>query len=782
MASLPESWEWDYDGQRWFYKYKPTGHIQYHFPQEGDEFAAFLDTTANSIEPTPEEQLASKQQLKSTARPTRQTLAPNHGGAEMGSLARPVSDIWDGQGDGEEEGVFQPENFMYLGPGAYTDVSPLAEEEEEAAKRIVAGAQSGAASSGTGVSPMASNNGTPHTKKVEPAEAALTPEKTVETPAPTPAVDRGQSAADQVGSKVPDTEDQAEKVEQQIQDEGDAVPMLGGREIPSELPAPIYNPVGHVAEMPTEQTPASHIELHPDPVEIGSGSFLAPVEVLPPTGVAELPETSDPKEEPKITSSVPKRGPTNISIRTQGLKGGSSGANVATPTEVSPGSFKIKRKPRSTPSPVNDATTEPPSSTISNSTTAAVVSQSIPTEPPQGVSKPSVAPSRPPKIPLDKPERPHSVIGTRRTSERSSISDPSVAGLVRSATISSMEVSPLRSRAESRASISTMQSPSPLESRAGSMSSLLPSAYQPTPPTASTASGQSSSEQVQGSYFPKSSPEPSRKVSVSCNSHTPQSLERILEKQDTEVVPPIQSEPKKNDTKTATSTQTAPVRPLLAELEASATPNASAPTTKDEAHDVPPALRPGYLQPSQSGVPSKSFTPWPGRKDPDSQPESRKWTKWFKVPKGTNTSPPDTLRSQWPPQAKSEPPLIPLQNPPARIIDPRQQREPVYPPIAVPGPYSSTRAGSTAPTWSDMKTGYPAQLVPGGMQRPLQPQNTYAPQASPAPASANAVDDNLRPKPLFSTPRTNQTKQGQDHSKWAKNQAADYSGGGWGDE
>ncbi|KAI0023624.1 hypothetical protein F4780DRAFT_58787 [Xylariomycetidae sp. FL0641] len=42
MSGLPEGWESDYDGSRWFYKYKPTGEIQYHFPRDGDEFPEFI--------------------------------------------------------------------------------------------------------------------------------------------------------------------------------------------------------------------------------------------------------------------------------------------------------------------------------------------------------------------------------------------------------------------------------------------------------------------------------------------------------------------------------------------------------------------------------------------------------------------------------------------------------------------------------------------------------------------------------------------------------------------
>lgn len=34
---LPQGWEADYDGSRWFYRYAPTGLTQSKFPKPGDE-------------------------------------------------------------------------------------------------------------------------------------------------------------------------------------------------------------------------------------------------------------------------------------------------------------------------------------------------------------------------------------------------------------------------------------------------------------------------------------------------------------------------------------------------------------------------------------------------------------------------------------------------------------------------------------------------------------------------------------------------------------------------
>ncbi|KAI1327724.1 hypothetical protein F5Y16DRAFT_184423 [Xylariaceae sp. FL0255] len=66
MASIPFGWESDYDGARWFYRYKVTGAIQYHFPQPGDEYAEFLNDDGGDapLKLTPEESLALERENK----------------------------------------------------------------------------------------------------------------------------------------------------------------------------------------------------------------------------------------------------------------------------------------------------------------------------------------------------------------------------------------------------------------------------------------------------------------------------------------------------------------------------------------------------------------------------------------------------------------------------------------------------------------------------------------------------------------------------------------------
>ncbi|KAH6893178.1 hypothetical protein B0T10DRAFT_267246 [Thelonectria olida] len=269
MAGLPEGWEWDYDGKRWFYKYKPTGHIQYHFPKEGDEFPDFVDAAAPVPVLAPEERLESQQQIK------RQTSTSRSGGGSSGSgsnaapgwksrmsaSARPVSSVWEDDNDG----VFQPENFMYLGPGTYTDVSPLAEEEEEAARRVVAGGiedRVDGATPGKGVSPVGSERTTPLVIKGVPVQTEFA------------MGDMMMMAGDSMSGHI--------AVPPTVPEEP-MVPMIDSREVQR-----VFDPIGVIAEMPTDDTAVSRAEVDPEPIEMADNLVLAPIETAVPEGFAEL--------------------------------------------------------------------------------------------------------------------------------------------------------------------------------------------------------------------------------------------------------------------------------------------------------------------------------------------------------------------------------------------------------------------------------------------------------------------------------------------------------------
>ncbi|KAI1495953.1 hypothetical protein F5X99DRAFT_422496 [Biscogniauxia marginata] len=127
MAGLPKGWESDYDGSRWFYRYKPTGLTQFNFPKPGDEFPEFVGIGFGPLDLAPEERLASEQQIK-----RRTSDGSNNAGnvSRAGSNGRKkVTPVEEGYEMGAT-GYFDPDSFMYFGPGGHNDVSPVAGEDD----------------------------------------------------------------------------------------------------------------------------------------------------------------------------------------------------------------------------------------------------------------------------------------------------------------------------------------------------------------------------------------------------------------------------------------------------------------------------------------------------------------------------------------------------------------------------------------------------------------------------------------------------------------------------
>ncbi|KAG5982057.1 hypothetical protein E4U55_002317 [Claviceps digitariae] len=264
MAGLSAKWEWDYDGRRWFYRHMPTGHVQYHFPSEGDEFPEFVFAQAGeeALRLAPEERLESQQQLR---RQTFMAAGSNDGACRalekraegggsvanslgMSARAEPVSVVWED--DDADGAVFQPESLMFLGAGTDADVSPLNEgaeekEEEEAARAVTRGVG-------------------------EEERKHDTSQPVVE--------------ADAASMLLSDTQ---------------PVHILDSREMPLEMLGDVatphrFDPVGIMAEMPAGQTGPEHIERHSNPVEMADHSILTPIETLQytMTHMAELPAKS----------------------------------------------------------------------------------------------------------------------------------------------------------------------------------------------------------------------------------------------------------------------------------------------------------------------------------------------------------------------------------------------------------------------------------------------------------------------------------------------------------
>ncbi|KAI1098402.1 hypothetical protein F4804DRAFT_324848 [Jackrogersella minutella] len=111
MTHLPEGWDADYDGTRWFYRYKATGQTQYHFPRSGDEFPELVGLGFEPLDHKPENRLTGGHQDGQKSRHSGQDyngqvkVAPTDEGVHMGAT-----------------GYFDPDHFLYFG---LNDVSPV---------------------------------------------------------------------------------------------------------------------------------------------------------------------------------------------------------------------------------------------------------------------------------------------------------------------------------------------------------------------------------------------------------------------------------------------------------------------------------------------------------------------------------------------------------------------------------------------------------------------------------------------------------------------------------
>ncbi|KAI0100724.1 hypothetical protein GGR51DRAFT_342850 [Nemania sp. FL0031] len=132
MTSLPEGWESDYDGTRWFYRYTATGMIQYHFPQPGDEFAEFLlDAGTGPFQLTPEESLANKRRsISGSDNDTKNGIRTSGSKREKKNI-----EAIEEEHAMSATGYFDPNSFMYS-PGGYNNISPLGNDDAGQTSRI----------------------------------------------------------------------------------------------------------------------------------------------------------------------------------------------------------------------------------------------------------------------------------------------------------------------------------------------------------------------------------------------------------------------------------------------------------------------------------------------------------------------------------------------------------------------------------------------------------------------------------------------------------------------
>ncbi|ROW01842.1 hypothetical protein VMCG_05644 [Cytospora schulzeri] len=319
MASLPPGWAADYDGSRWFFLYKPTGHFQYQFPKPGDEFPDFggglaldlglsLGLGLDGGELSPEERLESERQVR---RQTTVPVARKEGGmdgesqqegvdAGIGSTGR-GSDVKVNE-EGDEGGdVFCFESFGYFGPADSGHVS-LKYRKEDMERDKERGAHRRRAASGgidpQHISPPTSvSNTTPRASISEPSaidsfsvtEETTTAEAKHADSFPTSEPNKTQQAtvtqpeakASETTGRRPPAQPDGRRWEGQHQIAAHEPPMLDGRAIDS-VPRPLtFSPSRFMPELYSELTPPCAEEVNPPPVELpdNGASWLEPVPV-----------------------------------------------------------------------------------------------------------------------------------------------------------------------------------------------------------------------------------------------------------------------------------------------------------------------------------------------------------------------------------------------------------------------------------------------------------------------------------------------------------------------
>ncbi|CAK7268777.1 hypothetical protein SEPCBS57363_003264 [Sporothrix epigloea] len=277
MASLPQGWESDYDGNRWFFRYKPTGAVQYMFPKEGDEFSVYCDNfwpVAQSVSPPLEERSERKYQLHDphqSAYTTSSTTIRNGGNSSTSATL------------GRNEFLSASSFDMYggfLGPASLSDVSPV--DEDDVVPNMIATAAEDPTQ--RGIVEVASDPADSMPSKTKSsAEVLIGAAETASSV--TPSIDVVEI------HELPDTA------------------TLGGRHYASD-------PVGNISELATEQTLQCKDELAPaeldgGTIQIQPGS-IEEVERLArePNAVAtETVMTSTPPPSTPVPSTAPAASP-----------------------------------------------------------------------------------------------------------------------------------------------------------------------------------------------------------------------------------------------------------------------------------------------------------------------------------------------------------------------------------------------------------------------------------------------------------------------------------------
>ncbi|KUI71814.1 hypothetical protein VM1G_07386 [Cytospora mali] len=304
MTTLPPGWAADYDGSRWFFVYKPTGHFQYQFPTPGDEFPDFGGGLALGLggdfpvtELSPEERLESERQLRRqsnfpVARKERDPDGENKQEAENGAVGRKgVVEAGKDDDDNNDDGsdAFSFESFGYFGPTGFGHEASAGCQERSAAsvgKRLPR------------VSPPTSvaNTNTPRASISEPSaietlsvtgETAVDTKRSNSSPTPCPPSDPDRTRPLAVAEPAVPAAKTTTSPPPSSQPHGGVtatateLPMLDGRAIDSVPRMLTFSPSRFMPELYSELTALCEEEINPPPVELpdNGASWLEPVPV-----------------------------------------------------------------------------------------------------------------------------------------------------------------------------------------------------------------------------------------------------------------------------------------------------------------------------------------------------------------------------------------------------------------------------------------------------------------------------------------------------------------------
>ncbi|KAH6655160.1 hypothetical protein BKA67DRAFT_227808 [Truncatella angustata] len=321
MSGIPTGWEADYDGSRWFYRYKPTGLTQFTFPKIGDEFPEHVGISGETFDLAPEERLASDQQVKRRSALDGAQNEP----IPIGSRKRhePLDEI----DEMSATGYFDPASFMYFGQETNNDSSPVANADTHSEQKTSVVAQLDSAVSSLTATP---NTGQPATLVIN------------NPPSSEPVISI-QTTGDSLASCATAPDDS------QFDERG--IPMLDGQPIYAELQDvgsastthARWTPIGEISELASNDTVKCADELAPVELDaslnqagIGPGSTQTngPVELPTERSISPRLQPNSPPEAQHV-EAVDSYPIVSASFSFPPLRGGGTSAAAHVPQTIS---------------------------------------------------------------------------------------------------------------------------------------------------------------------------------------------------------------------------------------------------------------------------------------------------------------------------------------------------------------------------------------------------------------------------------------------------------------